>query len=860
MARLTKEQKAKLKEEAEKRQAELARKKEIHDEILSVIIIAIGVFLAVSLHTVSTGAVGKFVQQLLFGLFGRMGYVLPYYLIIYGILNFAQKTSYISWRSVLFCSILFILISTINATVFFPVLREISFEPLKAAFLEGKANGGAVGLTVYTLLSRFVGKIGIYIICAAGILICLVFIINTPISAMFDKIRIKAQARRAAAAEAMASFEAEGEQIGFNEIQSEIEQKAKLDEIRSIEAAKEAVDTDRASADDTMKLPSLNLFGNKNEPEQGAFDDGSSFGEDQSGDSGRLEELSDQTSDIEPEIVYDTSDNKQNILSMVTDEGLFASGPSEKIPGYGLDGAEAVSSGRGLDDDDADISAPASADRNEQGSKLFPDEGYSVRREGAAYRFPPLKLLNKPKSAGKSSVSDLTAQAELLEEALSSFGVNASVIDVTRGPSVTRFEVQPAPGVKVSSISKLHDDIMLHLRAKSLRIEAPIPGKAAVGIEVSNEAISMVSLREILESDEFSSAKSRISMGIGKNIAGTPIVVDLKEMPHLLIAGSTGSGKSVCINSIIMSFIYKAKPEEVKLILIDPKVVELSVYNGIPHLLIPVVTEPGKAAAALGWAVTEMDERYRKFERQNVRDISSYNETVLADGEGEKSLPQIVIIIDEMADLMAAAQNQIESYINRLAAKARAAGIHLIFATQHPSVNVISGTIKANFPSRIALSVSSLMDSRVILDEPGAENLLGKGDMLYSPQSLPKPMRVQGCFVSDDEIGKVIEFVKKNSGLAKYSDSVSEALSKTGVSANRDGEDDELFGEAAEFVASAGQASVSSLQRRFRIGYNRAARLIDDMEAKGIVGPADGSHPRKVLISAAELESNEDIS
>lgn len=835
MARLTKEQKAKIKEEAEKKQAELARKKEIHDEILSVVIIAIGVFLALSLHTTSTGAVGGFVQQLLFGLFGKVGYALPYYLIVYGILNFAQKTSYISWRSVLFYAILFFLIATVSAS-FYPALADMKLDTVKAAFAEGKLGGGVVGLIVYSLFSRFVGKTGIYIICAAGMLICLVFIINTPISAMFDKIRIKAQARKAAAAEAMAGFEEDDEQIKLSEIQKEIEQKAKLDEVHSIEATKSvAADEenikDSSDAHETMELPKLKLFGDKasdSEPEAEA----------------EPEEYVPE----EPSIVYDTSDNKQNILSMVTDDSLFGDKEEAKPQGYGLGGDMPETAGKGI----ADAAEPA---------QLFPDENYNVHKEGSRYRLPPLSLLNRVKSSDKSSAADLNAQAVLLEEALSSFGVNASVIDVTQGPSVTRFELQPAPGVKVSSISKLHDDIMLHLRAKSLRIEAPIPGKAAVGIEVSNGTVGTVSLREILESKEFASAKSKISMGIGKNIAGTPIVVDLKEMPHLLIAGSTGSGKSVCINSIIMSFLYKASPEEVKLILIDPKVVELSVYNGIPHLLIPVVTEPSKAAAALGWAVTEMDERYRKFERENVRDLSSYNETVVANAEKEKVLPQIVIIIDEMADLMAAAQNQIETYINRLAAKARAAGIHLIFATQHPSVNVISGTIKANFPSRMALAVSSLMDSRVILDEPGAENLLGKGDMLYSPQSLPKPMRVQGCFVSDGEIEKVIEFVKKNSGVAQYSDSVSDALAKTGVSKSGDGDgDDELFDEAVEFVASAGQASVSSLQRRFRIGYNRAARLIDDMEARGIVGQADGSHPRKVLISLEEAGGNEDIS
>ena len=834
----TKEQKAKIKEEAERRQAEIARKKEIHDEITSVIIIAIGVFLAVSLHTHSTGQVGVVIQQVLMGLFGKVAYAFPYYLIVYGILNFAQKTSYISWRSVLFCSILFFLISTLFATAY-PVLGKITWNQIKLIYQAGKLKGGVIGTVLVSFLSKYVGKIGIYIICGAGIIVCLLFVINTPISAVFDKMKIKAKARREATAEALAKLEEEDpkeEQVKLEEIKQEIDQKARLDAIRNIESTK----VEEPEEDD---LPKLNLFSKKEEAEA-AFDE--------------LEEEAARYQASEPAVVYDTSDNKQNILSMVTDDNLFGRDDHVKTSGYGLDG-DMPGKGKGLGLEGGsvhvDLDPQDPMGKNAIKAQMFPDENYNVHRQGAKYKFPPLSLLAKLKS-GKEAV-DLHSRAVALENTLKSFGVDATVSDVVQGPSVTRFEVTPAPGVKVSKITNLHDDIALNLRARSLRIEAPIPGKAAVGIEISNDNVNTVGIREIIDSREFSSAKSKISMGLGKSIAGTPVIANLKDMPHLLIAGSTGSGKSVCINSIIMSFLYKATPEEVKLILIDPKVVELSIYNGIPHLLIPVVTEPGKAAAALGWAVTEMDERYKKFSEENVRDIQSYNESVIADGEKDKVLPQIVIIIDELHDLMMAAQNQVETYIARLAAKARAAGIHLIIATQRPSVDVITGVIKANIPSRIAFAVSSQIDSRTILDMGGAEHLIGKGDMLYSPQGMDKPMRVQGCFVSDEEVSKVIEFVKKNSGVAEYSQTVNSALEKNGLGSGskQEDEDDELFSEAVEFIVHSETASVSSLQRRFRIGYNRAARLIDDMEARGIVGPADGSHPRKVLMTPADFDA-----
>lgn len=489
---------------------------------------------------------------------------------------------------------------------------------------------------------------------------------------------------------------------------------------------------------------------------------------------------------------------------------------------------------------------------------LTTEELQSAAKPVRVYEKPPIDLLTRSGSAAKVNSSALQAKAMKLEETLKNFHVDARVVQVTQGPTVTRYEVQPAVGVKVSSIVRLSDDIALNLEARSIRIEAPIPGKAAVGIEIENESITMVKLRDIIVSKEFRNAKSKITFAVGKDISGNNIVADLKSMPHLLIAGSTGSGKSVCINSIILSLLYKANPDEVKLILVDPKVVELGNYNGIPHLLIPVVTDPSKAAAALNWAVAEMTDRYKKFAENGVRDLESYNEAVRADGESDKVMPQVVIIIDELADLMMTAPSQIEESIGRLAQMARAAGMHLIIATQRPSVDVITGTIKSNIGSRIAFAVSSQIDSRTILDMQGAEKLVGKGDMLFNPMGMGKPIRVQGTYVSDGEVNDVIHFVKGQveSDGNQYNADILTRIERSN-SADAAEEADELLPEAIDLVVHSGQASVSMLQRRFRIGYNRAARIVDMMEARGIIGPQDGSRPRQVLMTEAELEAME---
>ncbi len=476
------------------------------------------------------------------------------------------------------------------------------------------------------------------------------------------------------------------------------------------------------------------------------------------------------------------------------------------------------------------------------------------------YMFPPISLLQKGKGGGKDTTQELKATAMRLQQTLENFGVRVTITDISQGPSVTRYELQPEQGVKVSKIVSLTDDIKLNLAATDIRIEAPIPGKAAIGIEVPNKENMAVALRDLLESREFREFPSNLAFAVGKDIGGQTVVSDIAKMPHMLIAGATGSGKSVCINTLIMSILYKAHPDDVKLIMVDPKVVELSVYNGIPHLLIPVVTDPKKASAALHWGVAEMTDRYKKFADFNVRDMKGYNKKVEAmresDPEAPAKLPQIVIIVDELADLMMVAPGEVEESICRLAQLARAAGIHLIIATQRPSVDVITGLIKANMPSRVAFSVSSGVDSRTILDMNGAEKLLGKGDMLFYPQGYSKPARVQGAFVSDKEVSDVVDFLKNQVLGNTYAADVEEQLKSMGGSGGPGGaeERDEYFEEAGRFIIDKDKASIGMLQRAFKIGFNRAARIMEQLHDYGVVGEEEGTKPRKILMSTEEFE------
>ena len=486
-----------------------------------------------------------------------------------------------------------------------------------------------------------------------------------------------------------------------------------------------------------------------------------------------------------------------------------------------------------------------------------------VHKPKKVYKFPPVSLLKRNPGTASGGKSEYRVTAQRLQETLLTFGVKVTITDISCGPTVTRYELQPEQGVKVSKIVSLSDDIKLNLAAADIRIEAPIPGKAAIGIEVPNKEAGSVYFRELVESKEFKESQSAISFGVGKDIAGKTIIADIAKMPHMLIAGATGSGKSVCINTIIMSILYKAKPEDVRLRMVDPKVVELSVYNGIPHLLLPVVTDPKKAAGALNWAVNEMTDRYKKFAAMQVRNIKGYNDVVVKKNkEGidppMEKLPQIVIIIDELADLMMVAPGEVEDAICRLAQLARAAGIHMVIATQRPSVNVVTGLIKANIPSKIAFAVSSGIDSRVIIDMNGAEKLLGKGDMLYFPSNLPKPLRVQGAFVSDEEVENVVSFLKENAEEVSYDESIAQAtVSQESMSGSSKGDEerDSLFADAGRFVIENEKGSIGSLQRHFKIGFNRAGRIMDQLADAKVVGPELGTKPRKVEMTMEEFET-----
>jgi S-DNA-T family DNA segregation ATPase FtsK/SpoIIIE len=807
-----KTEKEKIRSKERETQEVLEKKKRLHDEIWAIVLIALGTFFAVSLQTQATGQIGGFVQSLLFGGFGRIAYALSYYLILYGVLVFVRRASYITTRSILFLVLLFLFISAINASLYPITYEPLSLALLKEVYVAGSDSGGVLGVLPASILIKYFGREGMYILSVAGIFIALLFIVDTPVATFFDQWRIRRLASRQVKEDQLAInrsiIEKSDRTAEQRRVEAEIERAKRVKE--AAERAKQTETEETTVSQIPLESPRHPELMKADEPPAAVF-----------------VPIPPATLQVEDEV----SARKKKILEYVTDDTLFGSSSDKPAKGYGLDGRS---------------SAPSPE------PDLAPDIPATDASVEQTYHFPPVELLKKPERIKSSDEdSSMQSKATLLEETLHSFGVSASVSDVVKGPTVTRFEIQPSAGVKVASIVRLADDIALNLKAKSIRIEAPIPGKAAIGIEVENEVIRRVVLRELIDSDEFRSHSSRIAVAVGKSIAGDSVVTDLKDMPHLLIAGATGSGKSVFINTLIISLLYRARPEEVKLLLIDPKVVELGNYNGIPHLLVPVVTEPAKAASSLLWAVSEMTSRYKKFAEEGVRDLEYYNESMRSKGEEEHVLPQIVIVIDELADLMMVAPSQVEESICRLAQMARAAGMHLIVATQRPSVDVITGVIKANIPSRIAFAVASQFDSRTILDMGGAEKLVGKGDMLFSPQGLGKPIRVQGCFVSNSEIRSVISFMEKNAEKQDYDKEVIAAIERVGPGSVRDeDDDDELLADAIDLVVQGEHASVSMLQRRFRIGYNRAARLVDMMEERGIVGPADGSRPRKVLMSA----------
>jgi len=883
----------------------ISRELRVKDEICAVAVIAVGIFLAIAFQTHAAGTVGEVLSDLFKGCFGFIAYIIPYYMIIYGVLLLAKKMIHIGKLSVILLCVILLFMTLLNSAKFIdPNSLGFSFENIRSYYHMGTRleGGGMFGMYIGSLLVKAFGIPGLYIISIVAIIICLMLIINTPFSRFVEKAKENRQKRSELKAEKKPEIEdlkkvkkdssilggkdvPEERQLTIGEIKPESEGDNLIEPENT-----EAVKRKRFSFLDRLKENNIPVDETAQEPEK--------------------------TEKKKPDFSkMKISDGQRNILEYMYDDDLFGSGETitgatglnysefdieniDTVTDTGIDENENVDfsshfedfsfgNGSGISETEYDesyqeelpdgqmtfvhdisdgiIEKEPEKMTNSQAARatLDPKEINSSAKPVKAYKFPPINLLQKGAAPrGRANVNaGLQAKAQKLEETLRNFNIDAEVVNVTQGPAVTRYEIHPNVGVKVKSIVSLADDIALNLEAKSIRIEAPIPGKAAVGIEVENDKINMVTIRDIIDTPEFKDAKSKITFAVGKDISGNAITADLKGAPHLLIAGSTGSGKSVCVNSIITSILYKAKPEEVKLVLIDPKVVELTNYNGIPHLLIPVVTEPAKAAAALNWAVAEMEDRYKKFAEQGVRELASYNNTVKRAGEDDLVLPQIVIIIDELADLMMAAPSQVEDSICRLAQKARAAGMHLIVATQRPSVDVITGVIKANIPSRIAFAVASQFDSRTILDMAGAEKLVGKGDMLLKIGG-GKPVRVQGNFISDQEVNDVIEFVKGQTGEAEYSDDVIQSIDKVGTPQTSD-DADELLPDAIETVVLAGNASASMLQRRFRIGYNRAARIIDMMEARGIIGPSEGSKPRQVLMTENELrgltEETEDL-
>ena len=792
-------------------------------EVWGFVLIAVGIFIFAALVFDAGGIVGENMALLFKGCFGILALTLPFFILISGIILIIKKTRNFATKTIVLLFAIFLLFSLLNSGRFVDANNTkyslLDYYELSKTY----DSGGLIPMAISGFIVSILGKVGLYIFGIVGIIISVLLLRNKPLSSSFGNIENKISTKKAEQRE-----KKEAERIRAEELRKEKERDEKLRQEILRNKAMEA----------EAFLNSGELIDYRYDFESGKNSDLSYLS-----NSGRtLKYTSDADifgSDSE-KIDDSKTENRQDVLRF--DHIDKNEGTQEKFP---------------ANSNDNDIKKPEKTISNKEAKEAFLSEDeLNKTKPSTRYKLPPLNMLVPPEPENKVDTRQLRFMAAHLEDTLSSFNVDAKVINVTQGPAITRYEIQPNVGVKVSKIVSLADDIALNLRAKSIRIEAPIPGKAAVGIEVENGSIHMVRVSELISSRVFKSAKSKIAFGVGKDISGNPIVSDIKSMPHLLIAGSTGSGKSVCINSMIASILYKAKPDEVKLILVDPKVVELGNYNGIPHLLIPVVTEPAKAAAALNWAVVEMNERYNKFAKLGVRDLESYNEKMIHQGSKDDKLPQIVIIVDELADLMMAAPSQVEESICRLAQKARAAGMHIVVATQRPSVDVITGLIKANIPSRIAFAVSSQFDSRTILDMSGAEKLVGNGDMLYNPMGIKKPKRVQGCFISDQEVNNIIEYVKSQVEEVEYSGDVIKTIENDNLSPkqSKGDEDDELMSEAIECVINAGQASVSMLQRRFRIGYNRAARIVDAMEERGIVGPQDGSKPRQVLLTEDEFQ------
>lgn len=824
---------------------------EIRGEIIILGLLAVCILLVLSNFGLG-GIVGKTVSSVVFGIFGFMAYFLPFILfgaVAFGISNKGNSHAYIKLGAV---AALFLILCGMIELLFHPYDKNATLFSYYVASSEHKNAGGFAGGCLIRLFCPLFGKIG------AGVILVVLGIIS--IILITERSLLSPIGRKS--------------KVAYEEAKRKRQETAV---IRTKE--RERKERERQTAQETEES-GAGVPGGKEKKARGvSFATTLLHGEGEEEvpqeRKSRRRRKSPEIQELTPEgAVPDGGDSEES------DPGRFVINRAEPLTaeetektGTERSAEEGVPDAMQMPSDPQEMPARRNRKNTKENAQAVAAETASVEQSVRAmeeqpqkiYRIPPMNLLVKGKKGGGDSDAHLRATALKLEQTLQNFGVGVHVTNASCGPSVTRYELQPEQGVKVSKIVGLADDIKLNLAVADLRIEAPIPGKAAVGIEVPNSENTAVMLRDLLESDEFKNSRSPISFAVGKDIAGKVVVADIAKMPHLLVAGATGSGKSVCINTLIMSIIYKADPEDVKLILVDPKVVELSVYNGIPHLMIPVVTDPKKAAGALNWAVAEMEKRYKLFAEYNVRDLKGFNEKVLRGETGEdaeKKLPQIIIIIDELADLMMVAPGEVEGAICRLAQLARAAGLHLILATQRPSVNVITGLIKANMPSRIAFSVSSGVDSRTIIDMNGAEKLLGKGDMLFYPSGYPKPVRVQGSFVSDKEVQKVVDYLIDKNGSTAYSNELEEHMmtadvptSISGVSAEDTDDRDVYFTEAGQLIIDKGRASIGMLQRMFKIGFNRAARIMDQLAEAGVVGPEEGTKPRKVLMSKEEFDA-----
>lgn len=851
-------------------------------EVVLWVVVAVSILLFISNFGIG-GSVGNIVSRFFFGIFGFIAYVFPIVLLVGTFFCISNKGNTIAVvkmiATVLFVAFLCLLLELLHGGA----ETKMPLEAYRYSY-ENKVGGGMVGGLLAWLLCPGFGLVGSYVIDAVVLIISFVLITERSV------LRGVQRGSRKVYETAKQGNERSRERAKLRREERELrrEEKEQLREERELRRMDRkvegvAIDTrilpEEKTAAPSDEISEINIEQFLDLPEvmeerevtltAGVLRTTGAEPAEPAAFLGGMPELNKTATPYES-----AGDGEAE-----TEDGTEAAYESAAAHNYGPAYTEENEPVQPVPKEPKTFSAPDSARKSKQGASDIASDVSDIAQEiesGAAperpYVFPPVSLLKKSEKKSGDSRKYLQETAAKLQQTLKNFGVNVTLTNISCGPAVTRYELQPEMGVKVSKIVNLSDDIKLNLAAADIRIEAPIPGKAAVGIEVPNKENVMVSFRELVESDEFQRHDSPISFCVGKDIGGKVTVADIAKMPHLLIAGATGSGKSVCINTIIMSILYKAHPNDVKLIMIDPKVVELSVYNGIPHLMIPVVTDPKKAAGALHWAVAEMTERYQKFAEAGVRDLKGYNAKLenlpAIDGEpAPEKLPQIVIIVDELADLMMVAPGDVEEAICRLAQLARACGIHLIIATQRPSVNVITGLIKANMPSRIAFAVTSGIDSRTILDMNGAEKLLGKGDMLFHPQGMPKPLRVQGAFVSDREVTDVVGFLKEQNGQVTYSEKIQEQMSRTesadntvsidGNGGTGDGRD-AYFAEAARLLIDKEKGSIGMLQRYFKIGFNRAARIMDQLEEAGIVGPEEGTKPRRVLMSQEQFESYEE--